>query len=64
MILFGPEIYHHLAATQHEWLETNGLGGCVRQRSLALTPSDLMASLPLPSPGGGYVLLLSYACCA
>jgi hypothetical protein len=29
MTLFGPELYRHLAAaTQHEWLETNGLGGC------------------------------------
>jgi hypothetical protein len=63
MIRFGPEICRHLAAaTQHEWLETNDLGGVLRQRSLALTPSVLMASSPLPSPVERCVLLLLYAC--
>jgi hypothetical protein len=51
MILFGPEIYRHLAAAmQHEWLETNGLGGCASSTLIGLNTQRshglLTAALP------------------
>ena len=60
MIHFGPEICHNLeAALQHEWLETNGLGGFASSTILGLNTRryhSLLTAATRP-PVGRLVLL-------
>ncbi len=60
MILFGPEICRNPeAATQREWLETNGLGGFASSTLIGLNTRRYhgLLTAALTSPGGRYVLL-------
>ena len=60
MILFGPEICRNPeAATQREWLETNGLGGFASSTLIGLNTRRYhgLLTAALPSPVGRYVLL-------
>ena len=63
MILFGPEICRNLeAATQREWLETNGLGGFASSTLIGLNTRRYhgLLTAALPSPVGRYVLLSKF----
>ena len=69
MTLFGPEIYRHLAAaTPHEWLETNGLGGCGSSTLIGLHTQRshglLTAALPCEALGVASVIRLPCLVCA
>ena len=60
MILFGPEICRNPeAATQREWLETNGLGGFASSTLIGLNTRRYhgLLTAALTSPVGRYVLL-------
>ena len=60
MISFGLEICPNLeAATQREWLETNGLGGFASSTLIGLNTRCYhgLLTAALPSPVGRYVLL-------
>jgi len=65
MILFGPEVYRHLAAaTPHEWLETNGLVGCASSTLIGLhtqcSHGLLTAALPCGVLGVASVIFLPF----
>jgi len=69
MILFDPESYRYLAAaTQHEWLETHGLGGCASSTLIGLHTQrshDLLtAALPCEVLGVASVIRLPCLVCS